>query len=123
VSEVLNRVVEYSGKNPYACYQCGTCSAVCPMVRFMDIPPHRAIRLLQIGAGAFVLSSNTIWICVSCMRCVDRCPRDVAPGVVFEALRLITLRQGIDKLKYEEISNIEEAPTLAIVSASRKLTG
>jgi len=123
VFEVLSRVIEYSEKNPFACYQCGTCSAVCPMVKFMDIPPHRVVRLLQIGAEETVLSSNTIWMCVSCMRCVDRCPRNVAPGVIFEALRLITLRQGIDKLKYEEVPNIEEVPTVIIVSASRKLTG
>jgi len=93
------------------------------MVRFMDIPPHRVIRFLQMSVEAEVLSSNTIWVCVSCMRCVDRCPRNVAPGVIFEALRLVTLRRGIDRLKYEEIPNIEEAPTIAIVGASRKLTG
>jgi heterodisulfide reductase subunit C len=93
------------------------------MVEFMDIPPHRVVKLLQIGAEETVLSGNTIWMCVSCMRCVDRCPRNVAPGVIFEALRLITLRQGIDRLKYEEVPNIEEVPTVIIVSASRKLTG
>lgn len=123
MSEVLNRVIEYGGKNPYLCYQCGMCSAVCPMVKFMDTPPHKVVRLLQVGAEATVLSSNTIWVCVSCMRCVDRCPRDVAPGVVFEALRLIMLRQGVDKIKYDEIQRIEEVPTIALVAGSRKLSG
>jgi len=93
------------------------------MVKFMDTPPHNVIRLLQIGAVTAALSSNTAWVCVSCMRCVDRCPRNVAPGVIFEALRLITLRQGVDKLRYEEVPNIEEAPTMALVGVSRKLTG
>lgn len=123
MSEILGQVLEYGGKNPYSCYQCGMCSAVCPMVRFMDIPPHRVIRLLQIGDGAVVFEENTIWVCVSCMRCVDRCPRDVAPGVVFEALRLVMLRRGVDKLRYEEVQQIEEVPTLALVAGSRKLTG
>lgn len=123
MSEVLNRVVEYSGKNPYACYQCGMCSAVCPMVKYMDTPPHKVIRHLQAGNTSAVLSSNTAWICVGCMKCVDRCPRNVAPGVIFEAIRLLTLRQGVDAIKYDEIPEIEEAPTLVLVAASRKLTG
>ncbi|MEM4863257.1 MAG: 4Fe-4S dicluster domain-containing protein [Thermofilaceae archaeon] len=123
MSELLNRVIEYSGKNPYACYQCGMCSAVCPMIRYMNTPPHVIIRLLQIGTEHAVLSANTPWICVSCMRCVDRCPRDVDPGEVFEALRVIVLRQGIDKVKYEELYDVEEAPSMALIATSRKLTG
>lgn len=123
MSEILEMIRSTSAKNPYACYQCGMCSAVCPMVRFMDIPPHQVIRLVQLRADGMVIKSKTVWVCVSCMRCVDRCPRDVAPGVIFESLRLVLLRQGIDKIKYEELVNLEEVPTMALVATSRKLTG
>jgi len=57
------------------------------------------------------------------MACVDRCPRNVGPGILFEAIRLLTLRAGIDKVDLRMIKDIDKAPTLAIVALARKMTG
>jgi len=57
------------------------------------------------------------------MACVDKCPRHVDPGIIFEAIRLLTLRKGIDKADYQKLTDIEEAPSMAIVALSRKMTG
>ncbi len=118
----VEEVVRISGRNPYLCYQCGMCSAVCPVAQYMDILPHQIIRLVQMGDPA-VLESDAIWVCISCMACVDRCPRDVGPGIIIDALRQFKLRRGAEKYDYFQVPELGEAPSLALVAASRKLTG
>jgi len=122
VSEIIKKVEAISGKNPYLCYQCGQCSATCPLADYMDVLPHSIIRMLQLG-DPNVVNVKAIWVCVSCLACVDRCPRRVDPGVIFEALRLITLRKGVDKVRYKDLTGLGKVPSMAIVAASRKMTG
>ena len=47
--EAIDRVETLSGQKLLACYQCGRCSAGCPVVEEMDIIPSEVIRLLQLG--------------------------------------------------------------------------
>ena len=119
---VIDKIIRISGRNPNLCYQCGMCTAVCPMAEFMDVKPHQIVRLVQMGRED-VVNIDAVWVCASCMACVDRCPRDVGPGIIFEAIRLVSLRKGIDKIDYNAVKDLEAAPTLALVTASRKYTG
>ncbi len=120
--DVIEKIIRISGRNVNRCFQCGMCTAVCPMAEYMDVKPHQIIRMIQLGDKR-VVEVESVWLCASCMACVDRCPRDVGPGIVFEAVRLIRLRKGLDKLDYKAVEEIEAAPTLALVTASRKYTG
>ncbi len=126
VNEVIpsftGKVMEISGRNPYLCFQCGMCTAVCPVSEVMDILPHQIVRLVQLGDES-VLNYRAIWDCISCMACVDRCPRNVGPGIIFEALRSIVLRKGVDAIDYSKLIEIEKAPSMALVALSRKQTG
>jgi len=88
----------------------------------MDTPPHQIIRLLQLNDPS-VINVKAIWVCTSCLTCVDRCPRRVDPGVIFEAIRLTTLRRGVDKIRYKDLIEFGKAPTMAVVAVSRKMTG
>ncbi len=92
------------------------------MSDYMTIQPHEAIRLLQLRDPS-VVEVDTVWTCVACMRCVDRCPRNVDPGYIFEAIRLVTLRKGIDKTDYRKLTDLSKAPSIALVALSRKMTG
>lgn len=117
--ELIRRVEEISGEKLSACYQCGKCSAGCPLVSAMDILPSQAIRLAQLGA-AEVLDFRTIWLCASCFTCAARCPKGVDLARVMEALRLIRLRKNVDRL---EIGKLPEGlPPIAVISALRKYT-
>ncbi|MEM1661708.1 MAG: 4Fe-4S dicluster domain-containing protein [Desulfurococcaceae archaeon] len=118
----INRLTSISGRNPYLCHQCGTCSAVCPMAEYMDIPPHQVLRLVQLGSEK-VLKVNAIWMCVACMTCVDRCPRNVGPGILLDALRSINLRRGVERIGYDKLKDIENAPVMALVAFSKKMSG
>ena len=88
-------VIQEGGKNLLACYQCGKCSAGCPVAYAMDILPNQVIRMAQFGLREKVLTSNTIWICASCYTCSVRCPNDIDIAKTMDILRHIALRSGV----------------------------
>ena len=124
-SDFVKKVEEISGQDLLSCYQCGKCSAGCPMVFAMDILPNQIIRLAQLGLEEEIGKSKTIWLCASCITCGARCPRGVDLSKVMEALRILTLRKNINNIEPSQISKetIAELPQIALVSGFRKLTG
>ena len=77
------------------CYQCGKCSAGCPMADRMDLMPNQVIRLVQLGKIEKAMRAEAIWKCVSCMTCSTRCPKEVRCAEVMDALRQLSVEQGI----------------------------
>ena len=118
--EIINRV---SGTDVQKCMKCGKCSGRCPAYKDMDIKPHQFVSLLAKGKVEVLMESKAIWNCLSCMACVERCPRGVAPAAVVEAVRdTVTRMQGNNGIKAEEIPPIvdELIPQQLLVSAYRK---
>jgi len=125
LDEFVRKVEELSGQNIYACYQCGKCSAGCPVVDQMDILPNMVLHLLQTGHYDPLLKSKTIWVCATCFTCVVRCPKDVDIAKINEALRVMVLRESKDDyVSPSKISqkDLEELPPIALVSNFRKYT-
>ncbi|MGQ9508933.1 MAG: 4Fe-4S dicluster domain-containing protein [Thermodesulfobacteriota bacterium] len=91
----LSEVMEVSGQNLQACYQCQKCSAGCPVAYAMDILPNQVLRHIQYDHREKVLGSKTIWICASCYTCSVRCPNDIDIARIMDSLREIALRSGI----------------------------
>lgn len=119
---LIETVSEMSGENVYSCYQCGECSASCPVADRVDVFPNQIMRLIQFGDEA-VLDSKTIWLCASCLLCSQRCPRGIDIAKVIEALRQIILRRGVYKVDLNRVEGLEELPQIALVAAARKMTG
>jgi len=121
--ELRKTVEEISGENIFKCYQCGKCSATCPVVDSMDMAPNKIIRLVQIG-DLDVLEQNPFWVCAACFTCSARCPRSVDIAKIMEGLRNVKLRNRQDFINIyskEFIEKlIEEIPQMAIVSAIKK---
>lgn len=126
-NEAIDRVETLSGQNILACYQCGRCSAGCPVVEEMDIIPSEVIRLLQLGQMDEVLSSKTIWTCASCLQCASRCPKGVEFSNICDALRAIVLRTRLatPKVDADGLTRVmmSDAPQMGVVGALRKLNG
>jgi heterodisulfide reductase subunit C len=59
------------------CYQCQSCSAGCPVLDLMDVPPHRAVWMAAHGNVAELLQARSPWVCVGCLSCTERCPNEV----------------------------------------------
>ena len=121
--ERIESILKISGTDVKKCMKCGKCSGRCPAFNEMDIKPHQFVSLLGQGRVDVLLESDAIWNCLSCMACVERCPRGVAPAAVVEAVRDTVVRaQGKNGLKAEEIPPIvdEFIPQQLLVSAYRK---
>jgi heterodisulfide reductase subunit C len=87
------------------CFQCGTCTADCPIARFSDIyHPRRFIRLIQLGIKDRVLSNEALWLCAACFTCVDHCPQGVDIAGVLRALRNMAVVEGIIPPVFKELT-------------------
>ena len=122
--EFLEKIMELSGETITLCDQCGTCSGGCPFITEMDVNPSQIMRQVMLGQKN-IMDSKTMWICASCFTCTVRCPRDLDVSKVSEALRQVKLREAIDFIDIEQISDEEarKLPSIAIVGAFRKFTG
>ena len=118
------RVEELSGENVFACYQCGMCSAGCPLTEEMDRLPSQVIRDLQMDDPS-LLESNAMWVCASCLACEVRCPKGVDLAKLMEALRQVVLRKSIDNVSLDGMDRdaIRNLPQIALVASLRKKTG
>jgi len=96
-SKLAEIVREATQINVAECYQCGKCTAGCPMARRMDLAPNQIMRLVQIGdeaAAEQLLGSDAIWLCAGCLTCTQRCPKKLDPAAVIDVLREMACREG-----------------------------
>jgi len=77
------------------CYQCGKCTAGCPVAYAMDYGPRQIVRLLQLGLVEPALKAESIWLCATCETCSTRCPRGVEITELMDTLRREALQRGI----------------------------
>ncbi len=117
------QILRMSGVNPRKCMRCGKCSGTCPSYGEMEYHPHQFVYMVETGEIEPLLQSKSLYKCLSCFACVDRCPRGVEPAKLVEAVRLLAVREkGGTHLGPDEIPGLldEEIPQQAIVSALRK---
>jgi heterodisulfide reductase subunit C2 len=123
--DVVAQINAISGVDVRACYQCGKCTAGCPLTSAMDLMPNQILRLLQLGEYEQVLKSAAIWQCASCLTCAARCPKDVDPARVMDALRTILVRQGVAHVEIPKIPAdlLAETPQQGLIGGFRKYVG
>ena len=119
----VEEIREISGVDPYKCMKCGKCSASCPSFNEMDIKPHQFVSYVLRDDIESLVQSKSLWKCLSCFACVERCPRDVKPGKLIDAARQIVEREkGGNYLSPDEIPSLldPELPQQLLVSALRR---
>ena len=117
------QIKEISGVNPLRCMKCGKCSASCPSFNEMDIKPHQFVSYVINEDMEALVNAKSLWKCLSCCACVERCPRDVKPGKLIDAARQLVIRQrGETYLSPDEIPELldPEVPQQLLVSAFRR---
>jgi heterodisulfide reductase subunit C2 len=88
------------------CYQCGKCTAGCPLSEEMDYPPSVIMRMLQTGNPVLedkVLRSFSIWVCLTCEMCFARCPMSIDIPKMMDFLREKSLKDKKANPKAKEI--------------------
>ena len=122
--ELLCKVAELSGESFKLCYQCGKCSAGCPVAFAMDLLPNQVMRCVRLSLSEELAASATPWLCAACMTCSVRCPKGIDIAAVMEALRQLTLRENEDRVWVDGLGDeAARQPVIAMVSALRKMTG
>ena len=121
--DMVQEIQRITGINPRKCMRCGKCSAACPAYGEMEYHPHQFVAMIERGALEELMASRAIWNCLSCMACLERCPRSVEPARLVEVARLLVIRQaGKNHLLPDQIPAMldSEIPQQALVSALRK---
>lgn len=95
----IERLEDKVGMKLHDCYQCGKCTAGCPMAESMDVMPRQILRLLQLGLLEEALHAKAPWICATCSTCSTRCPHDVKIAEMMEAVRMEADRRGIHPVR------------------------
>ena len=117
------QILRTSGVNPLKCMRCGKCSGTCPSYDEMEYHPHQFVYMVETGDIEPLLASQSLYKCLTCFACVDRCPRGVEPAKLVEAVRLMVIRQqGQNHLRPDDVPALldDQIPQQALVSALRK---
>ena len=116
-------ILRISGVNPRKCMKCGKCSGTCPAYDEMEYHPHQFVYMVERGQIDRLMASKSIYRCLTCFACLERCPRNVEPAKLIEAVRLAVIRQqGMNHRTENDIPALldDKLPQQAIVSAMRK---
>ena len=117
------QILRISGADVRKCMRCGKCSAACPSYDEMEYHPHQFVNMVNDNKIEKLMESKSIYKCLTCFACVERCPRGVEPAKVIEAVRLEVIRQqGKNYMKADEIpAKIDEdTPGQLLMTALRK---
>jgi heterodisulfide reductase subunit C len=99
LDSIRNELLVNVEPNIYYCYQCGKCTAGCPLSGVYDYQPNEIIRLIQINKIEEILNSNSVYLCVSCEICSSRCPQQVDIASIMNYLRIRSWQHKQFKLK------------------------
>ena len=116
-------IIRQSGVNPKKCMKCGKCSATCPAYDEMEYHPHQFVSMVESGNIEPLLNSESLYKCLSCFACIERCPRGVEPAKLVESVRLSVIRQqGMNRMTANDVPELldEDVPQQLLVSAFRK---
>ena len=89
----IKDVQALGGANLKKCYQCATCSVVCPISPESKPYPRKEMIAASWGLKDKVLTSADIWLCHNCGDCNTRCPRDAKPGEALGAIRAYAISE------------------------------
>jgi len=104
------------------CFQCGTCTANCPIARFTDYyRPRKLAWMVQLGLEDRLLSDESLWLCSTCFRCIDNCPQGVEIASIVRALRNISAKERkTSPLVYKSLgSNLLKTGYVYVIPESR----
>ncbi|MFH1533296.1 MAG: 4Fe-4S dicluster domain-containing protein [Pseudomonadota bacterium] len=83
------------GKDIDHCIQCGMCTATCPVADAVPgFSPRQLIARALMNLDEELLASDEIWYCARCQQCVAICRKNIRPGDIITAIRIIALQRG-----------------------------
>lgn len=109
------------GKDQTNCFQCMKCTSGCTALRLLELEPHKIMKLVNLGLVDELISSDIIWTCATCLKCVQRCPQKASPYHVIMILRNLAVEKEakVPELYMKAVSQILET---GLATAYQKVT-
>ncbi len=108
--EFYNNLFEIpDGERFKNCIQCASCSGICPFGYLMTFPPGKMIAYLRAEMFERILSTDTVWMCVSCYACTEICPQKipVTPGLMTRAKEELLLAGNVPNELQDALMNTQ----------------
>jgi len=86
-------VAKLKGRELVNCFQCMRCTSGCTALKLLELKPNEIVKLLNLGFVDELPSSDIIWTCVTCLKCVERCPQKASPYHIIMALRNLAVEK------------------------------
>ena len=83
------------GRELVNCFQCIKCTSGCTALKLLELKPHEVEKLVNLGFVDELASSDIIWTCVTCLKCVQRCPQKASPYHMIMALRNLAVEREV----------------------------
>jgi heterodisulfide reductase subunit C len=92
--EVRRKILgKLKGRELVNCFQCMKCTSGCTALKLLELKPHEIEKLMNLGLVEELASSDIIWTCVTCLKCIQRCPQKASPYHVIIALRNLAVER------------------------------
>ena len=89
----VKQLVGLGGETLKRCFQCATCSVVCPISPDEKPFPRKEMIAAQWGLKDKLVGNMDVWLCHHCNDCSTYCPRGARPGDVLNAVRAYSIRE------------------------------
>lgn len=109
------------GRELVNCFQCMKCTSGCTALKLLELKPHEIEKLVNLGLVDELASSEIIWTCVTCLKCVERCPQKASPYHVIVALRNLAVEREA-KVPEEFMKAISQILETGLAEAYQKVT-
>jgi heterodisulfide reductase subunit C len=86
-------LAKLSARELVNCFQCVRCTSGCTALKLLELKPHEIMKLVSLGFVDELASSDTIWTCATCLKCIQRCPQKASPYHVIMALRNLAVER------------------------------
>lgn len=117
--DLLPKLQRFGAAEVNACFSCGNCTAICPLVDDDATFPRRFIRLAQVGLESDLVASKELWTCYQCGECSTKCPMEAQPAEFMATARRFAIahydKTGLAKLMYRNPVVLWLVATLGLV--------
>ncbi len=86
-------VARLGGRDFLNCFQCMKCTSGCTALKLLELKPHEIEKLVNLGFVDDLASSDIIWTCATCLKCIERCPQKASPYHVIVSLRNLAVER------------------------------
>jgi ferredoxin len=114
----VQELKEYGAVGVEKCFNCGNCTAICPLTTSDHPFPRRTIRMIQMGLRDRLLTSIDPWLCYFCADCSMTCPRGAEPAETMMASRRWLIAQYDQTGRAKELYTSEKKVAWTIFRTS-----